>query len=308
LLHYALRSRLGKDVTQAGSAVRADKLRFDFAYHEPLGPERLADIEELVNRRVVENHPVRTFTTSLEHARDLGAMALFGEKYGDFVRVVEVDDFSRELCGGTHVGATSELGIFKILSEGSVGANVRRIEAVSGRAAVAYYRDRDRTLGEAVASLGTTRDQFLPSLGKLQALASDLQSEVKQYVSAKAVDAVGSLIEGAETHKGVAVVAAAVEARDMEQLLSLVDRVRDTLRPAAVALGAELDKKAVLVLGVSHGLDRLNAGEIVRNAAREFGGGGGGTAQLGRGGGGDPTRLADAVTAAKAAMIACLET
>jgi alanyl-tRNA synthetase len=273
--------------------VRADKLRFDFAYHEPLGPERLADVEELVNRRIVENHPVRTFTTSLEHARDLGAMALFGEKYGDFVRVVEVDDFSRELCGGTHVGATSELGIFKILSEGSVGANVRRIEAVSGRAAVGYYRDRDRTLGEAVASLGTTRDQFLPSLGKLQALASDLQSEVKQYVSARAIDAVGSLVEGA---------------RDMEQLLSLVDRVRDTLRPAAVALGAELDKKAVLVLGVSHGLDRLNAGQIVRNAAREFGGGGGGTAQLGRGGGGDPTRLADAVTAAKAAMIACLET
>jgi alanyl-tRNA synthetase len=117
LLHYALRARLGKDVSQAGSSVRADKLRFDFAYHEPLGPERLGEIEDLVNRRIVENHPVRTFTTSLEHARDLGAVALFGEKYGEFVRVVEVDDFSRELCGGTHVGSTSELGIFKIISE-----------------------------------------------------------------------------------------------------------------------------------------------------------------------------------------------
>ena len=109
--------------------MRADKLRFDFAYHEPLGVKRLAEIEELVNRRIVEDHPVRTFTTTQDHARDLGAMALFGEKYDDFVRVVEIDDFSRELCGGTHVGCTSELGIFKILSENSVGANVRRIEA-----------------------------------------------------------------------------------------------------------------------------------------------------------------------------------
>ena len=307
LLHYALRSRLGKDVTQAGSAVRSDKLRFDFAYHEPLGHDRLGEIEELVNRRIVENHPVRTFTTSLEHARDLGAMALFGEKYGDFVRVVEVDDFSRELCGGTHVGSTSELGIFKILSEGSVGANVRRIEAVSGRAAVAYYRERDQLLAEAIASVGSTQDQLLLSIQKLQALVSSLESEVKGYVAASAGDIVEALVDGAERNHEVAILAAAVEARDMEHLLSLVDRVRDRLGPAAVALGAELDGKAVLVVAVSPGLERLNAGQIVKTAAREFGGGGGGTATLGRGGGGDPAKLASAIMTARAAMTAGVE-
>ncbi len=174
LLHYALRARLGKDVTQAGSSVRADKFRFDFAYHEPLGPKRLMEIEELVNRRIVENHPVRTFTTSLEHARDLGAVALFGEKYGEFVRVVEIDDFSRELCGGTHVGSTSELGIFKILSEGSVGANVRRIEAVSGRAAVAYYRERDALVAGIAAALDSSEDQAVAATCKAAEATGDL--------------------------------------------------------------------------------------------------------------------------------------
>ena len=163
LLHYALRTRLGKEVTQAGSAVRADKLRFDFAYHEPLGPKRLGEIEELVNRRIVENHPVRTFTTTQEHAKDLGAMALFGEKYDDFVRVVEIDDFSRELCGGTHVGCTSELGILKILSETSVGANVRRIEAITGRSAVAYYRLSDGLVATATALLGSQNADLVQS-------------------------------------------------------------------------------------------------------------------------------------------------
>ncbi len=175
LLHYALRSRLGKDVTQAGSSVRADRFRFDFAYHEPIGREHLKEIEELVNRRIVENHPVRTFTTSLEHARDLGATALFGEKYGEFVRVVEIDDFSRELCGGTHVGWTSEVGAFKILSESSVGANVRRIEAVSGRAAVSYYRDRDLLVSAAASAIGVAEDQLLPGLGRLQNRVSALE-------------------------------------------------------------------------------------------------------------------------------------
>ena len=307
LLHYALRSRLGKDVTQAGSAVRADKLRFDFAYHEPLGPVRLAEVEELVNRRIVENQPVRTFTTSLEHARDLGAIALFGEKYGDFVRVVEIDDFSRELCGGTHVGATSELGIFKILSEGSVGANVRRIEAVSGRAAVAYYRERDRLVGEATGALGSTQDQLLPNITKLQAAVGSLENEVKHYVASQAGDTVDTLVKGAERLHEISVLASVVEARDMEHLLSLLDRVRDRLHPAVVALGAELDGKGTLVVAVSAGVEKLNAGQVVKNAARQFGGGGGGTTMLGRGGGGDPARLLEAIAAAKAAIVAGLE-
>ena len=306
LLHYALRARLGKDVTQAGSSVRADKFRFDFAYHEPLGAQRLTEIEELVNRRIVENHPVRTFTTSLEHARDLGAVALFGEKYEDFVRVVEIDDFSRELCGGTHVGSTSELGIFKILSEGSVGANVRRIEAITGRVAVGFYRERDHTVARAATALGATESELLGALKKLQAHADDLETEVKGFLSETAKDIVPSLVDGAAECAGVSVLAEVVAARDMDHLLSLVDQVRDRLGPAVVILGADLQGKAALVVGASPGLGAIDAGAVVKSAAGEFGGGGGGTPQLGRGGGGDPGRLTEAVAAARAAVMSGL--
>ncbi len=307
LLHYALRARLGKDVTQAGSAVRADKLRFDFAYHEPLGAERLAEIEDLVNRRIVENHPVRSFTTSMEHARDLGAVALFGEKYGEFVRVVEVDDFSRELCGGTHVGSTSELGIFKIVSDGSVGANVRRIEAVSGRSAVAYYRGRDALVAETAGVLGAVEGQMLASVVKLQAKVEALEAEVKHILSRATGDVVGSLVDAAEKRDGVSLVTGLVEARDMDHLLSLVDRVRDHIQPGVVALGADLHGKASLVVSVSSGVDGVDAGQVVKVSAREFQGGGGGTRQLGRGGGGDPGKLPEAVAAAREAVLAALE-
>ena len=306
LLHYALRARLGKDVTQAGSSVRADKFRFDFAYHEPLGPERILEIEELVNRRIVENHPVRTFVTSLEHAKDLGAMALFGEKYDDFVRVVEIDDFSRELCGGTHVGSTSELGIFKVLSEGSVGANVRRIEAVTGRAAVGYYREREQMVAKAAAALGAGENELLAALAKVQTRTAALEAEVKSLMSTAAKDILPSLVARAVQHNGVSVVAEVVDARDMKHLLSLVDQVRDRLRPGVVALAADIQGKATLVVSKTPGVESVDAGAIVRGAAEEFGGGGGGNAQLGRGGGGDPAKLAEALGAARTAILAAL--
>ena len=306
LLHYALRSRLGKEVTQAGSSVRADKFRFDFAYHEPIGREHLKEIEELVNRRIVENHPVRTFTTSLEHARDLGATALFGEKYGDFVRVVEIDDFSRELCGGTHVAWTSEVGAFKILSEGSVGANARRIEAVSGRAAVSYYRDRDLLVGAAASALDVTDDQVLPALVRLQNRVSVLENELSGFVARAAKDVVTSLSAQAVRHDGVAVVAEVVEARDVDHLLLLVDQVRERVQPGVVALGAELQGKATLVVSVSPQVSRVDAGQIVKTASRVFGGGGGGTAHLGRGGGGDALKLGEAIACARDTVVAGL--
>jgi alanyl-tRNA synthetase len=306
LLHYALRAKLGNDVTQAGSSVRSDKLRFDFAYHQPVEPSRLAEIEDLVNRRIVENHPVRMFTTTIDHAQDLGAIALFGEKYGDFVRVVEVDDFSRELCGGTHVGSTSELGIFKILSEGSVGANVRRIEAVCGRAAVAYYRQRDRTVAHVAENLGTTDDQLLPVLEKLQSRVTQLETELSGFLREQARDVVETLTADAARHDEIGVVADVIDARDMDHLLSVVDHVRDRIQPAIVILGADLQGKAALVVSVSKEITQVNAGEIVKTSARAFGGGGGGTPFLGRGGGGDPARLHDAVATARDAVLARL--
>jgi alanyl-tRNA synthetase len=303
LLHYALRTRLGKEVTQAGSAVRADKLRFDFAYHEPLGSKRLGELEELVNRRIVENHPVRTFTTTQDHARDLGAMALFGEKYEEFVRVVEIDDFSRELCGGTHVGSTSELGVFKILSENSVGANVRRIEAITGRSAVAYYRTRDAQVADATALLGSQQADLVHSIERLQAYAARLEEEMRGFRSESAKDLADSLVQGAERKGNVSVVAAVVEVPDMEQLMSLVDRVRDRLTPAAVVLGASVQGKGAMIVSLSPGLTAVHAGDTVKSAAGLLGGGGGGNATLGRAGGGDPATLKDAVASAKETLM-----
>jgi alanyl-tRNA synthetase len=303
LLHWALRARLGKDVTQAGSSVRGDKFRFDFAYHEPLGVKRLAEVEETVNRRILENHPVRTFTTTLEHARDLGAMALFGEKYGDFVRVVEIDDFSRELCGGTHVGSTSELGAFKILSEGSVGANIRRIEAVTGREAVAYYRRRDALVDQAAEALGAATDDLLRAIERTVARMHTLEEQVRAVRAETARDLAQSLVSRATVHSGVSVVAEVTEADDMEHLLSLVDQVRDRTAPAVVVLAAVLQGKGVLVVSVTPGVTGVDAGAIVKACAQEFGGGGGGNVLLGRGGGSDPARLPEAVQAAGKAVI-----
>ncbi len=300
LLHYALRTRLGKEVTQAGSAVRADKLRFDFAYHEPLGAKHLAEVEELVNRRIVEDHPVRTFTTTQDHAKDLGAMALFGEKYDEFVRVVEIDDFSRELCGGTHVASTSELGIFKILSENSVGANVRRIEAITGRSAVAYYRFQDGMVESAAALLGsTTKVDLVVAIERLQTRVAQLEAEVDEFHTLNTQDIADSLVQSAQRKGDVAVVADVVEASDVDRLLSLVDSVRDRLTPSVVILGADIHGKAAIIIGVSPTLSAVHAGDAVKEVAGVLGGRGGGNATLGRSGGGDPACLQKAVDGAR---------
>jgi alanyl-tRNA synthetase len=297
LLHYALRSTLGKDVTQAGSAVRADRFRFDFAYHEPVGPARLSEIEDIVNRKVVENHPVRAFVTSFDHAKDLGATALFGEKYGDFVRVVEIDDFSRELCGGTHLHATSEVGAFKIVSEASVGANVRRIEAITSRRALEYYRDRDRLLGRAAAALGSRDDQLLPAIEKLKDGLKLLESEIVELRSGKTGEVVDDIVTLAERVDGVNVVVTTAAVRDMDHLLALVDQVRERLAPAVVALGAESEGKSLLVVSASREATGIHAGNLVKSVSPILGGGGGGSPALGRAGGGDPAKLPAALIA-----------
>lgn len=307
LLHYALRTTIGKDATQAGSAVRADKFRFDFAFHEPLGSARLAQLEEIVNRKIVEGHPVRAFTTTMDHARDVGAMALFGEKYGDFVRVVEIDDFSRELCGGTHVGNTSEIGIFKIVSEASVGANVRRIEAVTGRRAVEYYRHRDSLLSQVATAAGAAQEEtVVAAVEGLRQRTVAVEREIGELLSAKAVDIVQSVVDGALEIAGVRVATAVVPARDADHLLSLLDQVRDRLGSSVVALGAVIQEKATLVVAVSRAAGPIDAGRLVKEGAGIFAGGGGGNATLGRAGGGDPARLDAALVAVRESAAAAL--
>ena len=308
LLHAALRERLGTHVRQAGSAVRPDKLRFDFTHGQALSPEELRDVEERINEWVKASRPVRWLNMNREEAEKLGAMALFGEKYGEWVRVVEVDGVSRELCGGTHVANTAEVGIFKIVSEGSSAANVRRVEAITGPAAIDWYREREAQLQEAGELLGNPQDPVAAArraaeqLKQASAGAEMAQREqlgsAAEDLAAKAEDLPG----------GGRLVAAAVDPglqANPKQLLDLANRIQSKLgQPSAVVLGGEFGGKAGLVALVSkEAVERgLSAGSIIREIAPIVGGGGGGRDDMAQAGGKDPAKLGEALAAARSAI------
>ncbi len=309
LLHAALRRKLGSHVNQAGSYVGPDKLRFDFTHGEGLKPEELAEIEDAVNRWIVENHPVRALSTTLDEARRLGAMALFNEKYGEIVRMVEVGDgsFSRELCGGTHVRATAEIGVFKILGETSSAANVRRIEAVTGPVAVELLRGHDRVLGELSSGLRVPPERVPASVQALRARVKELEQAARRGTGNGAVD-IDELAAAAQTHDGVAALAAAVPGADGKTLLELVDRLKSRLGDAAIVLGSSGGGRVDLIASVAPALVErgVRAPEIVNAAARVVGGGGGGRDTLARAGGRDPEKLPEAIAAARMAIEAAL--
>jgi alanyl-tRNA synthetase len=290
LLHKALQDVLGDHVRQAGSAVRPDKLRFDFSHPQALTPEERERVEELVNERVFENLPVRAFLTPLEEARNLGAMMLFGEKYGDVVRVVEVEGFSRELCGGTHVRSTAEIGPFAIVSEGSVGSGVRRIEALTSGEAFAFLRGRAHEADELRRALKETR------------------REAGRKPAAEAAPAHAIVNEREHEVGGVHLYLAELENADADTLLEVSDREKQRRSPAAVVLGARDDGRVHLVVNVDQAVvDRgVNASEVVRAAAALVGGGGGGRPTMARAGGRDPEKLADALDEAEKALRAAL--
>src|SRR5205807_2086218 len=298
LLHAALRGRLGTHVRQAGSYVGPDKLRFDFTHGKGLTTEELAEIEDQVNAWILESQPVRALTTTLEEARRRGAMALFGEKYGDVVRMVEVGDgsFSRELCGGTHVRSTAEIGVFRVTNEASSAANVRRIEAVTGVEAVRLLRTHDDLLREA-ASLLRTRPEDVPD--KL----SDLQAKAKAAAKDAAAPAglqvdLERLLGEAEAVDGARVLTARVPGdADQKALLDVLDRVKPKLGDGVVVLGAAGEGKVALVASVAPALVSrgLHAGELVKLAAQVTGGGGGGRDTMAQAGGRDPEKLDEAL-------------
>jgi alanyl-tRNA synthetase len=305
LLHAALRQRLGTHVRQAGSYVGPDKLRFDFTHGKALSPEEQGDIEDQVNRWILESQPVRALTTTLEEAKRLGAMALFGEKYGDVVRMVEVGDgsFSRELCGGTHVRNTAEVGLFKVLSEGSSAANMRRIEAVTGPAAVGLLRSHDRTLGEAAKVLRVPPEGVYEAVAELRARVRQLEKDSRRGATEDAVD-VEQLAATAVERDGARVLVTAVSVPDGKALLDIADRLKNKLGNAAIVLASIGENRVDLVASVSQSLvDRgVRAGEIVKVAAAEVGGGGGGRDTLARAGGRDPNGLPKAFEAALGAI------
>jgi alanyl-tRNA synthetase len=307
LLHAALRETLGTHVRQAGSYVGPDKLRFDFTHGERLSPEELRTVEDRVNEWVLRNDPVRPITTTLTDAQELGAMALFGEKYGDVVRMVQIGegDYSRELCGGTHVRSTAEIGVFKIAGEGSSASNVRRIEAVTGPEAVALLRSHDALVREAAAALRTSPEQ-VPA--RVAALQQQLKDAAKASAGTNGAVDVAALAGQATEVEGVRVLTGTVEVADAKALLDTADRLKNALGDAAIVLGAVTDGKVALIASVAPSVVErgVKAGQLVKVAAQVVGGGGGGRDTMAQAGGRDPEKLDDALTAARQAIEAAL--
>ena len=288
LLHKALQEVLGDHVRQAGSAVRPDKLRFDFTHPQALDEEERQRVEEIVNERIFENLPVHTFLTPIDAARTLGAMMLFGEKYGDVVRVVEVPGFSRELCGGTHVRSTAEIGAFALLSESSVGSGVRRIEAVTSGEAFAYVRAQ---ADEASA---------------LRAQLEQARKESKQKPESSSGPEV--VAERRNQAGGVEVIVMELAGSSPDDMLALSDRLKQQHAPAAVVLGAREDGRVHLVVNLDRSLEErgLDAVQVAREAAALMGGGGGGRPTMARAGGRDPEKLPEALAQAEKALLEAL--
>jgi len=286
LLHEALQEVLGDHVRQAGSAVRPDKLRFDFTHPQALTPEERERVEEIVNARVFENLPVHAFLTPIDEARKLGAMMLFGEKYGEIVRVVEIPGFSRELCGGTHVRTTAEIGPFVILSEGSVGSGVRRIEAVTSGEAFAYMHAKAEEADELAAELERAR--------KTPKKARTAEPDIVE--------------ERRNTAGDVEVIVMELGATTPEHMLQLSDRLMQQNAPAAVVLGARDDGRVHLLVNLDRSLEErgLDAVKVVREAAALVGGGGGGRPTMAQAGGRDPEKLPEALEQAERTILAAL--
>jgi alanyl-tRNA synthetase len=302
LLHAALRQVLGAHVKQAGSLVAADRLRFDFVHFSAVTPEQQLDIERLVNEQVLRNTPVQTELKATQEAIAAGAMALFGEKYGDTVRVVSIPGFSLELCGGTHVRATGDIGLFAITSESGVAAGVRRIEAITGLESLkAFQRDRDE-LSRAGAALNARPGEIAQRIAAIQdeqkRLARELQ-QAKMNAAMGGAGAAGSRDEAIDI-AGVKLVAREVSGLDKDGLRALVDRHRDAIKSGVVVLASPSDGKVSIVVGVTPDLTKkLPAGQIVKQLAPIVGGGGGGRPDFAEAGGKDPSRIADMLAASR---------
>ncbi len=296
LLHWALKEVLGEHVKQAGSVVRPDGLRFDYSHFQPPAPEALAEVERLVNAQVARNASARTELLGLEEARRTGAVALFGEKYGDRVRVVQMGPDSRELCGGTHVARTGDIGFFKIQSEGSIASGVRRIMALTGEAAVRFVQDEEGAMRKAAEALKASPRELVARVEaaarRIKELEQDLAAERRRSSTHSAAD----LLAGMREIKGIKVLATRAPAAQPQAMRELADKLRDQIGSGIVALGGEAEGKALLLVAVTKDLiGRYRAGDLVRELAREIGGSGGGRPDLAQAGGPNPAGLTRAL-------------
>ncbi|MBD9468365.1 alanine--tRNA ligase [Pseudoxanthomonas sp. PXM01] len=296
LLHAALREVLGTHVQQKGSLVAPDRLRFDFSHFQPMTAAELAEIERRVNAQIRANSAAEVHHMGMQEALDFGAMALFGEKYGENVRVLKMGDYSTELCGGTHVGRTGDIGLFKLVGESGVSAGVRRIEAVTGQGALDYVADEERRLSEAAGLLGGSTGEVVEKIRSLADRQKKLERELEALKAKAASSATSDLGSAAVDVGGIRVLASRLEGFDAKALRDAMDRLKQQLGDAVIVLAGAADGKAALVAGVNGAATgRVKAGELLSHIAGQIGGKGGGRPDLAQGGGEDGPALATAL-------------
>ncbi|MGR8948982.1 MAG: alanine--tRNA ligase [Gammaproteobacteria bacterium] len=296
LLHAALRNVLGEHIAQKGSLVDADKLRFDFSHDQALSDQELLHIEEQVNDQIRANHLVKVHNMAFKDAQTYGAVALFGEKYGDEVRVLDMGGYSIELCGGTHVNRTGDIGLFKIVSESGVAAGVRRIEAITGQRALGWIHEMNNTLNLAASALKTSPDKILAKLQQLNEKAKASEKEIRKLKDQLAGSSGAELGSSAVKIGEVMVVAEIIDGADVETLRNAVDKLKDKLKNAAVVLAAVEDGKVRIIAGVTKTLSKeLKAGDLVNYVANQVGGKGGGRPDMAQAGGDQPDNLPTAL-------------
>ena len=291
LMHKALREVLGSHVQQKGSLVDADKTRFDFSHNAPLTAAQIREVEEIVNAEILRNEATGAELMPFDDAVKSGAMALFGEKYADEVRVLSIGS-SKELCGGTHVARTGDIGLFKIVVEGGVAAGIRRVEAITGDNALHYLQSLDVRLNEAAAALKAQPSELVPRIGQMQDQVRALEKELERLKSKLAASQGDELASQAIEVKGLKVLAAQLEGADVKTLRETMDKLKDKLKSAAIVLGAVQDGKVSLIAGVTaDAIGKVKAGELVNFVAQQVGGKGGGRPDMAQAGGTDPAKL-----------------
>ena len=300
LMHAALREVLGRHVQQKGSLVDAQKTRFDFSHNEPVTEVQIRKVEDIVNREIRANNEVRARTMKYDDAIKAGAMALFGEKYGDEVRVLGMGEFSTELCGGTHVQRTGDIGLFKIVSESGVAAGIRRIEAVTGEGALAFIQQQEARLIEAALAVKAQPQELTARIAQILDNVKSLERELAKLKSKVASSQGEDLAGQAVEVKGARVLAATLEGADAKALRETMDKLKDKLKSAAIVLGAVTDGKVSLIAGVTADLTgKIKAGELVNFVAQQVGGKGGGRPDMAQAGGTEPAKLAEALASVK---------
>jgi alanyl-tRNA synthetase len=301
ILHQALKDVLGSEVGQAGSLVAPDRLRFDFTYSKQITNEQLREIENIVNAKVRDDLPVEVIEASLEEAKQAGAVMMFGEKYGERVRMLRIGDYSLELCGGTHLTRSGQIGMMILTGEGSVASGMRRVEAVTGRVAEKFVQERLRLVDMTATALQTRPEAIADEAAELRRKLKETERELAVLKEKQALGDSESLLEQVQVVNGMNVLAVRVDAPNLDIMRSIGDKLRDKMRSGVVAIGTIIaDKPSLLVMVTQDLVDKgVKAGSIISPMAEVIGGRAGGRPNMAQGGGTDPTKLAEALAKAK---------